>query len=81
MKDFETILQNHMTRRQVKDLIKQLVETNDLLKLGKGSGTYYVISPQYFEKQKIMIEAVGIGLKAMQKQNVQNSSKKESKNE
>lgn len=83
MKDFETILQNHMTRRQVKTMIEQLVKTNDLLRLGKGSGTYYVISPQYFEKQKIVIEAVGIGLKAMQqqKQNVQDLSKKESKNE
>ena len=83
MKDFETILQNHMTRRQVKAMIEQLVKTNDLLRLGKGSGTYYIISPQYFEKQKIVIEAVGIGLKAMQqqKQNVQDLSKKESKNE
>ena len=81
MKDFETILQNHMTRRQVKAIIEQLVKTNDLLQLGKGSGTYYVISPQYFEKQKIVFEAVDIGLKAMQKQNVQDLSKKESKNE
>ena len=65
----------------MKQYFKQLVKTNDLLQLGKGSGTYYVISPQYFEKQKIVFEAVDIGLKAMQKQNVQDLSKKESKNE
>ena len=68
-----------MTRRQVKVVIEQLVKNGDLLQLGKGSGTYYVISPQYMEKQRIMIEAMGIGLKTMQqsKQNVQNLSKEE----
>jgi len=79
MRDFESILQNHMTRRQVKVVIEQLVKNGDLLQLGKGSGTYYVISPQYMEKQRIMIEAMGIGLKTMQqsKQNVQSLSKEE----
>ena len=79
MRDFESILQNHMTRRQVKVVIEQLVRNGDLLQLGKGSGTYYVISPQYMEKQRIMIEAMGIGLKTMQqsKQNVQSLSKEE----
>lgn len=81
MKDFEAMLQNHMTRRQVKAMIEQLVKIGDLLKLGKGSGTYYTISPEYLEKQRIMIEAVDIGLKAMQQQdqNVQDLSKNESK--
>lgn len=81
MRDFETILQGHMTRRQVKSLIEQLVKEGDLMKLGQGSGTYYTLSPQYFERQKIMIEAVGIGLKTMQeqRQNVQDLSKEGSK--
>lgn len=77
MKDFATILQGHMTRRQVKTLIEQLVKEGDLLQSGQGAGTYYTLSPQYLEKQQIMIEAVGIGLKTMQekRQNVQNLSK------
>lgn len=77
MRDFETILQGHMTRRQVKSLIEQLVKEEYLLKFGQGSGTYYILSPQYFERQKIMIEAVDIGLKTMQgkRQNVQDLSK------
>lgn len=79
MRDFESILQSHMTRRQVKVAIERLVKNGDLLQLGKGSGTYYVISPQYLEKQRIMREAMGIGLKAMSqsKQNVQDLSKEE----
>lgn len=77
MKDFETILQGHMTRRQVKSLIEQLVKEEYLLKCGQGSGTYYIQSPQYLERQKIMLEAVDIGLKTMQeqRQNVQDLSK------
>ena len=79
MRDFESILQNHMTRRQVKALIEQLVKNGDLLQLGKGSGTRYAISPLYMEKQRIMEKAMGIGLKTMQwsKQNVQDLSKNE----
>lgn len=79
MRDFESILQSHMTRRQVKVAIERLVKNGDLLQLGKGSGTYYVISPQYLEKQRIMREAMGIGLKAMSqsKKNVQDLSKEE----
>ena len=45
MRDFESILQSHMTRRQVKVAIERLVKNGDLLQLGKGSGTYYLISP------------------------------------
>ena len=79
MRVFESILQNHMTRRQVKVMIEQLVKNGDLLQLGKGSGTYYVINPQYMEKRRIMVEAMGIGLKAMwqSKQNVQDLSKED----
>lgn len=79
MRIFESILQNHMTRRQVKVMIEQLVKNGDLLQLGKGSGTYYVINPQYMEKRRIMVEAMGIGLKAMwqSKQNVQDLSKED----
>lgn len=77
MRDFEAMLQNHMTRRQVKSMIEQFVRNGDLTKLGKGSGTYYTISQQYIENQKMMIEAIGIGLKVMkeQEQNVQDTSK------
>ena len=81
MRDFEAILQGHMSRRQVKVVIDQLVKEGDLLKLGKGSATYYTLSPQYIERQSVMIEAVGIGLKAMQEQNVQNLSKTMGENE
>lgn len=77
MKDFETILQGYMTRRQVKTLIEQLIKEGYILKSGQGSGTYYTVSPQYIERKKMMIEAVGIGLKTIQekRQNVQDLSK------
>ncbi len=83
MKDFETMLQSHMTRRQVKAMIDQLVRHGELLKQGKGSGTYYTISPQYLERQRIVKEAVDIGLKVMQEQtqNVQEVSKEEERKE
>ena len=77
MKDFETILQGYMTRRQVKTLIEQLIKEGYILKSGQGSGTYYTVSPQYIERKTMMIEAVGIGLKTIQekRQNVQDLSK------
>ncbi len=82
MKDFETMLQSHMTRRQVKSLIEQLVKKGYLLKNGKGPSTYYNITNQYIETQNIMMKAIDIGLKAMQQQNqnVQDKSKDKDNN-
>jgi ATP-dependent DNA helicase recG-related protein len=75
---FEAALQGHMTRRQVKVVVDLLVRNGDLLKLGKGPGTYYEISPQYLEKQKLLAEAVELGLKALaqSQENGQDLSKK-----
>ena len=76
---FEAALQGHMTRRQVKVVVDQLVRNGDLLKQGKGPGTYYEISPQFIEKQKLLVEVVELGIKALNQSqgNVQDLSKKE----
>lgn len=84
MKAFEEVLQNHMTRRQVRQLVEQLVEKKHLLKQGKGSGTYYTVGPEYLEQQRIKDEALELGLEEMRKrktkENVQNMSKTLDKN-
>lgn len=83
MKDFEDLFHGHMTRRQVRTLVEQLVKSGELLKFGQRSATYYTISPQYEERQLMVLQAVGIGLRTMkeQRENVQDQSKKEGEEE
>ena len=68
MKDFVTVLEPHMTRRQIRMLIDQLVTQNMLLRLGKGSATHYELHPDYEKQQKMQEQALEIGMAALQNQ-------------
>ncbi len=65
MKDFADLLSGHLTRRQVRVLVDQLVEEDVLVKTGSGSGTYYLISDSYVKNTAIVTKALGIGLEVL----------------
>lgn len=65
MKDFADLLAGHLTRRQVRVLVEQMVADNVLIKSGTGSGTYYSISDTYIKSTEIMGKAIDIGLEVM----------------
>ncbi len=62
MRDFEAILSEHITRRQIRRIVKQLVESGLLLQKGVGSGTYYMVDPKAPAILRKLISALGIGL-------------------
>ena len=65
MKDFADLLSGHLTRRQVRVLVDQLVDEDVLVKTGSGSGTYYLISDSYVKNTAIAAKALGIGLEVL----------------
>ena len=65
MKDFVDLLSGHLTRRQVRVLIDQMVVENILEKKGSGSGTSYSISEEYVKNKALLTKALGIGLEVL----------------
>lgn len=65
MKDLASLLEGHLTRRQVRLQVAKLVETHILNKEGKGAGTIYKLSKEYFERSEIMKEALKIGMEEL----------------
>ena len=65
MKDFVDLLSGHLTRRQVRVLIDQMVVENILEKKGSGSGTSYSISEEYVKNTALLTKALGIGLEVL----------------
>ena len=86
MKDFASLLEPHMTRRQVRSLVDDLVSDGTLTKSGKGSGTVYSIGESFLKKTELLRTAISLGLKELQRisednSNVQNYVQKKSKGE
>lgn len=84
MKDFASLLEPHLSRRQVRSLIDRMVPIY-LTKNGTGSGTTYMLSDQYLRGTDIITKAIGIGIEELIRRgdinnnNVQNSVQKTSK--
>lgn len=67
MGDFVTLLDGHLTRRQVRVYIQQMLESRILSSEGKGYGTYYRISDSYKESSTIVHKALSIGMEELKK--------------
>lgn len=67
MKDFVNLLDGHLTRRQVRLVINQLVNNEYLTKEGEGAATIYKISDTYIKKSEIAARALDLGLMEMKK--------------
>lgn len=67
MKDFVSLLDGHLTRRQVRLVITQLVEGHYLEKEGEGASTAYRVSDEYIKNSAIMARAYDLGIEEMKK--------------
>ncbi len=68
MGDFAMLLDGHMTRRQVRVNIARLIDQQVLFSTGVRSGTRYQFTESYERENKILNEALKIGLNVMQNQ-------------
>lgn len=67
MKDFVSLLDSHMSRRQVRTSIEQYVTQGYLTKEGIGSGTIYSVSEKYIKSSVLMNKALDIGIEELKK--------------
>lgn len=67
MRDFVSLCEGHLTRRQMKVFVQQMVKNNILIQEGKGSATFYTISKQYLESSEVLNKALHIGLEELKK--------------
>lgn len=67
MGDFVKLLDGHLTRRQVRVYIQQMVERGILISEGKGFGTSYHISNNYKKSSILMEKALSLGIEELRK--------------
>ena len=60
-------MSGHLTRRQVRSLINQMVDEGVLTKSGVGSGTVYSVSENYAKDTELVVKAIGLGLEELRK--------------
>lgn len=65
MKDFVELFSGHLTRRQVRVLITQMVKRKILKQEGVGSGATYSISDSYEKDALLMVKALGVGIEEL----------------
>ena len=67
MGDFVKLLDGHLTRRQVRVYVQQMVGQGILEQTGKGSGTLYYIGEWYKNNSKLIDKALMIGIEELRK--------------
>ncbi|MFB6341666.1 ATP-binding protein [Saccharicrinis sp. FJH2] len=65
MQDFVDLFQGRLSRKQVRILVKKLVENNQLSQHGQGKGTYYKIGENYLKGMELLSKALDIGMKQL----------------
>lgn len=66
MQDFVDLFPGRLSRKQVRILVKKLVEDNQLSQHGQGKGTYYEIGENYLKGMELISKALDIGMKHLQ---------------
>ena len=67
MKDFVKLLDGHLTRRQVRLMINQLVDKDYLVKEGEGAATIYKIADAFKQSSAMLARAFDLGIEEMKK--------------
>lgn len=67
MKDFVKLLEGHLTRRQVRLMIDQLVDKDYLAKEGEGAATIYKIADAFKQSSVMLARAFDLGIEEMRK--------------
>lgn len=67
MKDFVRLLDGHLTRRQVRLMIEQLVDKDYLAKEGEGAATVYKTGDAFKQSSAMLARAFDLGIEEMKK--------------
>lgn len=68
MKDIEQLFANHLTRKQVKTLVKNLIDQNIIASEGQASGTKYFLCEQKNMANEIYWKAMQLGMEMLKNQ-------------
>lgn len=67
MGEFVNLFDGHLTRKQVRSFITQLVNNKILKSEGKGFGTYYYLADDYKKQDELMAKALNLGIDELKK--------------
>lgn len=67
MGDFVNLMDGHLTRKQVRVYIQQMIKQNILVSQGKGSATIYQISEDYRKNSQLLGKALSLGIEELKK--------------
>lgn len=62
MKDFEDLFEGSLSRKQVRTIVKKLVDNKSLSKQGEGKGTFYQVGENFQKKMNLLNKALNIGM-------------------
>lgn len=65
MKDFVDLFDGRLSRKQVRNLVQRLVNTDQLQQHGVSSGTFYTFGDKFIEGMNIVDRAIDIGMKKL----------------
>lgn len=67
MGDFVNLMDGHLTRKQVRIYIQQMIKLEILVPQGKGPATTYQISENYQKSSQLMNKALSLGIEELKK--------------
>ena len=67
MKDFVDIFDGRLSRKQVRNIVENLVNNRQLNKNGTGKGTFYTVGENFVQRMKIFDKALNIGMNQLKK--------------
>ena len=70
MQDFVDLFKGNLTRKQVRRIVKLLVQGDELKQKGRGRGTYYVIGDNFIASMDYIMKALNIGISQLEKDKI-----------
>lgn len=67
MGDFVNLFGDHLTRKQIRNVVKECLKRDYLTSEGKGFGTYYFLSKTFEKENELISRALSIGIEELQK--------------
>lgn len=67
MGDFVNLFGDHLTRKQIRNVVQECLKRGYLTFEGKGFGTYYFLSKTFKKKNELISRALSIGIEELQK--------------
>lgn len=67
MGEFVNLFEGHLTRKQVRTFVQQLIDSELLISEGKGYGTFYSLGNNYKKKDELMNKAFILGCEELKR--------------